>query len=109
MKLDKSSSSTMIVIAILGVLGLLLVPAVIFLFWKVRNQKKQLRYLTQDEVDEFLLGKPDYIPFQCDMSTYAYYLPYDTTYEIAKEDLRIGNNVNNIVFRLLIFICIFWN
>lgn len=75
----------------MGILALILVPSVVFLFWKVQNQRKQLQYLTQEEVDEFLLGKPDYIPFQCDMSTYAYYLPYDKSFEIPREELNIGN------------------
>src|SRR5689334_19405459 len=70
---DKTSSIPLIVIAVMACLGLFLIPSVLFLVWKVRKQNKQLSYLTQEEVDEFLLGRPDYIPFQCDMSTYAYY------------------------------------
>jgi hypothetical protein len=35
--------------------------------------------------------RPDFIPFESEMSTYAhYYLPTDKNYEIAKEDLEIG-------------------
>jgi heme/copper-type cytochrome/quinol oxidase subunit 2 len=87
---DKSSTTAIYTMVFLGFMGMILIPTVVYLIWKVRQQKKQLRYLTQEEVEEFLLGKPDFIPFESDMSTYAYYLPYDKNYEIAKDDLEIG-------------------
>jgi len=91
---DPDSSTLMIILGIFGIIAMILVPTLFFLVWKVNQQKKQLRNLTEEEVEEFIMGKPDYIPFQSDMSTYAYYLPYDKSFEIAKEDLEIGMGWN---------------
>lgn len=66
-----------------------LILLVLYLMWKVRHQRKYIEDLTQEEVEEFLNGRPDYIPFQCDMSTYAYYLPYNQKFEISRESLEI--------------------
>ncbi len=74
----------------LAILVSVLVPLILFLTWKVRLQRKFIEGLTEEEVDEFINGRPDYIPFHCDMSTYAYYLPYDKSYEIPRESLEIG-------------------
>jgi len=74
----------------LAIVITLLVPLILFLSWKVRRQRRYIDDLTQEEVDEFINGRSDYIPFECDMSTYAYYLPYNKKYEIPRESLEIG-------------------
>lgn len=73
---------------------MLICSFVIYRLWKVnQRQRDLLRNLTDDEINEFKLGNPNYSmefhPMDCgNLSVQT--LPFDEKYQIPLKDVEIG-------------------